>query len=203
MVFATVALVRSWRMRTWILAILFVALALCEPFLSLFVAGILVADVFRQDGSSRSRNIAGATLCAAGLPPDLAAGIMATFEICRRARLPCRGRRDVCAGEALIREPARQFSWLDFLSALSGAGRCHLFVLGPRSRSIGFIWLGGHAPKVDCRGSYLTGCDFFFAVLFCPINDFAVRLARRFGATLFGPPAPRPLGYLGAKSRPA
>src|SRR4029453_12196402 len=67
MVFATVALVRSWRMRTWILAILFVALALCEPFFSLFVAEILVADVFRQDGSSRSRNIAGATLCAAGL----------------------------------------------------------------------------------------------------------------------------------------
>jgi peptidoglycan/LPS O-acetylase OafA/YrhL len=43
----------------------------------------------------------------------------------------------------------------------------------------------------------------FFAVLFCPINDLAVRLARRFGVALFGPPAPRPLGYLGAKSRPA
>jgi len=32
MVFATVAIVRSWRLRTCILAILFVALALCEPF---------------------------------------------------------------------------------------------------------------------------------------------------------------------------
>jgi len=26
----------------------------------------------------------------------------------------------------------------------------------------------------------------FFAVLFCPINDFAVRLARRFGSAIFG-----------------
>ena len=64
MVFATIAMVRSWRLRTWILAIVFVALAVCEPFFSLFVAGILVADLFRQDETSRSRNMAGATLCA-------------------------------------------------------------------------------------------------------------------------------------------
>jgi hypothetical protein len=41
-----------------------------------------------------------------------------------------------------------------------------------------------------------------FAILFCPINDFAVTVSRRFGSALFGS-AGRPIRYLGPKSRPA
>src|SRR5262245_25877272 len=41
MVFATVAILRSWRVRTWIFGALFVALAIYQPFFSLFIAGIL------------------------------------------------------------------------------------------------------------------------------------------------------------------
>jgi hypothetical protein len=42
----------------------------------------------------------------------------------------------------------------------------------------------------------------FFAILFCPVNDFAVRVSRRFGSALFGH-AHQPGRYFGAKSRPA
>lgn len=42
----------------------------------------------------------------------------------------------------------------------------------------------------------------FFAVLFCPINDFAVKLSRRLGSALFGP-AHTAARYFGPKSRPA
>jgi len=40
-----------------------------------------------------------------------------------------------------------------------------------------------------------------FAVLFCPVNDFAVTLSRRFGSALFGGREARP--HTGPKSRPA
>jgi len=40
-----------------------------------------------------------------------------------------------------------------------------------------------------------------FAILFCPVNDFAVTLLRRFGVALFGGREARP--YTGLKSRPA
>lgn len=40
-----------------------------------------------------------------------------------------------------------------------------------------------------------------FAILFCPVNDFAVTLSRRFGSALFGGREARP--YTGPKSRPA
>jgi peptidoglycan/LPS O-acetylase OafA/YrhL len=40
------------------------------------------------------------------------------------------------------------------------------------------------------------------AILFCPVNDFAVTLSRRFGSALFG--RGREVGrYIGPKSRPA
>jgi len=40
-----------------------------------------------------------------------------------------------------------------------------------------------------------------FAILFCPVNDFAVTLSRRFGVALFGGREAR--CYTGPKSRPA
>ena len=67
MVFATVAILRSWRLRTWMLGALFVTLAVYEPFFSLFIAGILIADLFRQKETLKSSNLAGAILCAVGL----------------------------------------------------------------------------------------------------------------------------------------
>jgi peptidoglycan/LPS O-acetylase OafA/YrhL len=202
MVFATVAVVRSWRLRTWMLATLFVALALCEPFFSLFIAGILIADVFRQDETSRSRNIAGATLCAAGLLLTL---LPAPWLLLKYVAAP------VClvAGVAMFAPAKRLFEnrlgnflgWISFPLYLVQAAVIYSFSVRGLDllASFGFEatqqrWIVGLAtlPVV-----------IFFAVLFCPINDLAVRLARRFGVALFGPPAPRPLGYLGAKSRPA
>jgi peptidoglycan/LPS O-acetylase OafA/YrhL len=66
-VFAILAILRLWRQRTWILGVLFIVLAVYEPFFALFVAGILIADLYRQIESSKSRDLAGAILCTAGL----------------------------------------------------------------------------------------------------------------------------------------
>jgi peptidoglycan/LPS O-acetylase OafA/YrhL len=202
MVFATVAVVRSWRLRTWMLATLFVALALSEPFFSLFIAGILIADVFRQDETSRSRNIAGATLCAAGLLLTL---LPAPWVLFKYVAAP------VClvAGVAMFAPARRLFEnrlgnflgWISFPLYLVQAAVIYSFSVRGLDllASFGFEatqqrWIVGLAT---------LPVAIFFAVLFCPINDFAVRWARRFGVALFGPPARRPLGYLGAKSRPA
>jgi peptidoglycan/LPS O-acetylase OafA/YrhL len=198
----TFAVVRSWRLRTWMLATLFVALALSEPFFSLFIAGILIADVFRQDETSRSRNIAGATLCAAGLLLTL---LPAPWVLFKYVAAP------VClvAGVAMFAPARRLFEnrlgnflgWISFPLYLVQAAVIYSFSVRGLDllASFGFEatqqrWIVGLAT---------LPVAIFFAVLFCPINDFAVRWARRFGVALFGPPARRPLGYLGAKSRPA
>src|SRR5262245_40950693 len=202
MVFAIVAVVRSWRLRTWILAILFVALALCEPFFSLFAAGILVADVFRQDETSRSRHMAGAALCGAGLLLTL---LPAPWPLLKYVAAP------VClvAGVAMFAPARRLFEnrlsnflgWISFPLYLVQAAVIYSFSV----RGLDLLASFGleAAQQRWIVGAATLPVAIFFAVLFCPINDFAVRLARWFGAALFGPPASRPLGYLGAKSRPA
>jgi peptidoglycan/LPS O-acetylase OafA/YrhL len=191
MVFATLAVVRSWRLRTWILATLFVALALCEPFFSLFVAGILVADVFRQDGTSRSRNVAGATLCATGLLLTL---LPASWPLLKYVAAP------VClvAGVAMFAPARRVFEnrlgnflgWISFPLYLVQAAVIYSFSVRGLDLLASFGLEATHQRWIV--GAATLPVAIFFAVLFCPINDFAVRLARRFGATLFGPPAPRP-----------
>lgn len=63
MVFAILVILRASRPRTWILGVLFIVLTFYEPFLALFVAGILIADLYGQIESSQSRDLAGAILC--------------------------------------------------------------------------------------------------------------------------------------------
>jgi peptidoglycan/LPS O-acetylase OafA/YrhL len=67
MVFAIVAILRSWRLRTWILGALFIALAAYGPFFAVFVGGILIADLSGQIEEAKSRNLVGVLLCAVGL----------------------------------------------------------------------------------------------------------------------------------------
>ena len=201
MVFGTVAILRPWRLRTLILAALFVALAVYAPFFSLFIAGVLIADVFRQDGSSNSRNIAGGVLCAVGLMLTL---LPEPWSHLKYVAAP------VClvAGVALFAPARRLFEnrvgdflgWVSFpLYLVQAAVIYSVSVRGlDLLASFGFEasqqrWIVGVAT---------VPVAIFFALLFCPINDFAVRLARRFGAALFGRTS-QPVGYLGPKSRPA
>ena len=67
LVFAVVALLRRSQLRTLILGVLFAALAALQSFLALFVAGILIADLFLHGARPAAANRAGAALCVAGL----------------------------------------------------------------------------------------------------------------------------------------
>jgi peptidoglycan/LPS O-acetylase OafA/YrhL len=146
--------------------------------------------------------MAGATLCGAGLLLTL---LPAPWPLLKYVAAP------VClvAGVAMFAPARRLFEnrlgnflgWISFPLYLVQAAVIYSFSV----RGLD-LWL--HLAWRPCSKGGLSGLltlpvAIFFAVLFCPINDFAVRLARRFGAAVFGPPAPRPLGYLGAKSRPA
>ncbi len=125
MVFAVLAILRSWRLRTWFLGALFIVLAIYGPYFALFVAGILIADLFRQIDGWKSRDLAGAMLCVAGLALSVLSSPHAKYV----AAPAC-----LVAGVALCAPVRRLFEnrlgnflgWISF-AAIFGAGRCYLF----------------------------------------------------------------------------
>ena len=175
MVFATVAILRPLHLRTWLLGLLFAILAVYQSFFALFIAGILIADLFGRIENQKSRNTAGAILC-------VAIGPLLSF-------LPETGSR-------LVRKPYRRFSWLDILPAVSGAGSRHLFVFRPRvGRSCG-LWVRAIGATVadrccDCAGRdlfrhpVLSGQRFLRSTV-APLRIGAVR-AQPGGQPVYGP----------------
>src|SRR5262245_22865354 len=186
MVFATIAILRSWRLRTWILGVLFVVLAVYGPFFSLFIAGILIAGLFRQKKSLKSGNLTGAVLCVAGLLLTL---LPETWSDLKYVAAP------VClvAGIALFGPGRRLFEnrlgdflgWISFPLYLVQAAVIYSFSV----RGLGVLAsFGFEAPEQRwIVGVATVPVAILVAVLFCPINDFAVRLSRRFCSTLFRP----------------
>src|SRR5262245_57388497 len=98
MVFAIVAVLRSWRLRTWILGALFAVLALYGPFFSLFVAGILIADLFQKKEFEVRQTRRRRAVCRRPRS-DVVAGNLVGPEVCGRTSLPCRRCCAVCPGE--------------------------------------------------------------------------------------------------------
>jgi peptidoglycan/LPS O-acetylase OafA/YrhL len=200
MVFATIAILRSWRLRMWILGGLFVILGLYWPFFSLFIAGILIADLFQQKMSLRFGNLVGAALCAAGLILTL---LPETWSDLKYVAAP------VClvAGIALFAPGRRLFEnrlgdflgWISFPLYLVQAAVIYSFSV----RGLGVLAsFGFEAPEQRWIVGFATvPVAILVAVLFCPINDLAVWLSRRFGSTLFGP-AHHAAGYLQPGSGP-
>jgi len=199
MVFAVLAILRSWRLRTWFLGALFIVLAIYGPYFALFVAGILVADLFRQIESWKSRDLAGAMLCVAGLALSVLSSPHAKYV----AAPAC-----LVAGVALCGPVRRLFEnrlgnflgWISFPLYLVQAAVIYSFSI----RGLDVIASFGFEPSAQrwIIGAATVPVAILFAILFCPINDFAVTVSRRFGSALFGP-ANRPIRYFGPKSRPA
>ena len=72
MVFAILAVMRAGKLRTVVFGVLFLALALWQSFYALFVGGILLADIFRQDvfwqsQTTKRANLIGGALCCGGI----------------------------------------------------------------------------------------------------------------------------------------
>jgi len=183
MVFAFLAISRSWRLRTWILGVLFIALAITEPFFSLFVAGILIADFYLQIESSRSRDLAGAVLCTAGLALILLPENW--FYLMYVGAAVC-----LTAGVALFAPARRLFEnrlgiflgWISFPLYLVQAAVIYSFSV----RGLDVLASFGFEPPAQrwIVGIATIPVTILLATLFCPVNDSAVTLSRRVGSAL-------------------
>jgi peptidoglycan/LPS O-acetylase OafA/YrhL len=179
MVFSIVAVVRSWRLRSSSLAILFIVLVVCQTYFALFVAGILIADQFLKVDRLKSANLVGATLCAAGLVMPLllydpSYTFAATF---------------LTAGVAFFAPIRRLFEnrlggflgYISFPLYLVQAAVIYSFSL----HGLKVLATFGFEQTMQrwLVGSATIPVAILFAVAFCPINDIAVTVSRRLGST--------------------
>ena len=186
MVFSIVAITRSWRLRTWTIGTLFIALAACQTFFALFVAGILIADLYRQFGSSKFADLTGATLCVVGLLLLLLP--QAWFAFVYLAGATC-----LTAGVAFCTPVRRLFEnrlsdflgWISFAAYLTQAAVIYSVSL----RGLDVLATFGFEPPAQrwIVGAATVPVAIFFAIAFCPINDAAVALSRWFGLAFFTP----------------
>jgi len=180
--FAVIAVARPWSARIWVFGALFIALAGCQSYYALFVAGILLADLHRRLAGSRTGDIFGALLCAVGLAAvslphhaafDLAyvvgaTGLTAGVAFCAPLRVLFESRVSDLLGRLsfplyLSQAAVIYVFSVHALHALSGMG------LEPSAAR----WLINVATIPIALAA---------AVAFAPVNDFAVVASRRFGA---------------------
>jgi peptidoglycan/LPS O-acetylase OafA/YrhL len=182
MVFAVVASLRPSRLRTVMLAVLFAALAALQTYFALFVAGILIADLFPLIGPATA-NRAGAALCLAGL-------LLILLPNAWFGPVYVGGATCLTAG-AVFCAPVRRFfetrvssflGWISFPLYLVQAAV--IYALAPRGLDL--LASFGCAPQLQrwLLGIALLPIAIVCAIAFCPINDFAMTVSRRFGAAV-------------------
>jgi len=183
MVFALIAYLRPSRLRTLLLAVLFLLLTVLQTYFALFVAGILIADLFPRIGASTAANRAGALLCGAGIL--LIALPHAWFAAAYLGGGVC-----LTAG-AVFCAPVRRFfesrlssflGWVSFPLYLVQAAV--IYALAPRGLDL--LASYGFAPETQrwLLDFALIPIAFLWAIAFCPVNDFATAASRRFGASV-------------------
>ena len=183
MVFAVIAGLRPHRWRTLALGALFIVLAACQTFFALFFAGILIADLFRKEVPSPAANRTGAALCVAGL-------LLILLPTGWFGLVYVTGATSLTAG-AVFCAPVRRFfenrlsrflGWISFPLYLVQAAV--IYTLSVRGFDV--VAALGFDPAMQrwIVGAVTLPIAILIAVAFCPINDFAVTLSRRFGAGL-------------------
>ena len=181
MVLAIVAIMRSWRLPTWTLGALFVALAACQTFFALFIAGILIASLFRQFDGSKSADLAGASLGVAGLFLILLPH--AWFGLVYVVGVTC-----LTAGVTFCAPVRRLFEnrlsdflgWISFPLYLVQAAVIYSFSL----HGLDVLASFGFEPSAQrwIVGAATVPVAILSAIVFCPVNDMAVTLSRRIGS---------------------
>ncbi len=179
-VFALAAYLRPSGQRTLILSVLFVALTACQSFFALFVAGILIADLYRQRAQSVTLDRAGAALGVAGVLLVMLPN--AWFGCVYVAGATC------LTASAVFCTPVRLFfesrlssflGWISFPLYLVQAAVIYSFSI----HGLDVLASLGVGPVMQrwIIGAVTFPVAILFAVAFCPINDLAVTLSRRFG----------------------
>jgi peptidoglycan/LPS O-acetylase OafA/YrhL len=185
MVFALAACVRPAQLRTWLLAALFAALAVLQTFFALFVAGVLLADLFGLESRPAVANRIGAALCVAGL-------LLITLPNAWFGPVYIGGGACLTAG-GIFCAPVRRFfesrisgflGWISFPLYLVQAAV--IYALAPRGLAL--LASLGFAPETQrwITDAAILPVAILCAVAFTPVNDLAVAWARRFGTGLVG-----------------
>src|SRR5271155_1172499 len=181
MVFAVVAYLRPSRLRTVMLGVLFVVLTALQTYFALFVAGILIADLFPLVGPTTIANRVGAALCVAGLllillPNTWFGPVYVGGATCLTAgAIFCTPVRRLFESRL-----SRLLGWISFPLYLVQAAV--IYAVAPRG--LAFLASFDVAPELQrwIVGIAILPLAILCAVAFCPINDMAVTLSRRFGA---------------------
>jgi peptidoglycan/LPS O-acetylase OafA/YrhL len=182
MVFALIAGLRPSRLRGLLLVVLFVLLTAAQTYLALFVAGILIADLFALTRTSTAANRAGAMLCGTGV-------LLVMLPHTWFAAVYLGGASCLTAG-AVLCAPVRRFfetglsgflGWISFPLYLVQAAV--IYVLAPRGLDL--LASCGFAPETQrwLLDFALIPVALLCAVAFCPVNDLAVVTSRRLGAS--------------------
>jgi peptidoglycan/LPS O-acetylase OafA/YrhL len=183
MVFGLVLYLRPSRLRRLLLAILFLMLTALQSYFALFVAGVLIADLFPLIVASTAANRAGALLFGIGV-------LLVTLPQHWFAAAFIGGATCLTAG-AIVCAPVRHFfesrlsnflGWISFPLYLVQAAV--IYVLA--SRGLALLASYGFAPEAQrwLLDFALIPVILLCAILFCPVNDFAMAVSRRFGASV-------------------
>jgi len=182
-VFALLALVRTSTQRTVIFGALFLILMVAQSYYALFVGGVLIADLTGRLGHSPSANRAGLILGATGVTLSLfltpwfntvyiavAMLLVAAVATCAPLRRAFENR----LGDVL--------GWISYPLYLVQAPVIYAFSVG------GLHVLAAHGFD-DASARFIVGAAtvpvaVLCAIAFCPLNDLAVKLARRTGRAL-------------------
>lgn len=179
-VFAILALVRSWPPRTVVFVALFLPLMVGQSYYALFVGGILIADLVSRLHLWPGANRAGAALCAGGMALGLfltpwfdtvyiavAMLLVAGIALCA----PIRSLFENRFGDLL--------GWISYPLYLVQAPVVYAFSVGGLHYLSAFGF--DDATQRWIVGAATVPVAIVCAVAFCPINDLAVKLSRKTG----------------------
>jgi peptidoglycan/LPS O-acetylase OafA/YrhL len=201
MVFVILAAVRGWHARAIVFAGLFLALMVWQSYFALFVGGILMADLFAKLDAWPAANRYGAMLCVCGMILGVSLAPWFNAVYIAVAML-------LVAGVAFCGPIRRLFEnrlsdflgWMSYPLYLLQAPVVYAFSVNALHHLASF----GVAdePARWIVGAASIPVAVLCAIIFCPVNDLAVKLSRKFGAGfvgLFDRAGPRPA----QKARPA
>jgi peptidoglycan/LPS O-acetylase OafA/YrhL len=185
LVFIILAALRGWHGRTVVFAGLFLALTLWQSFFALFAGGILIADLFAKLGDAPSSKRYGAALCLCGMILGLSLVAWFNAVYIAVAMLLVAGVAFCGPIRALFENRLSDFlGWISYPLYLVQAPVVYAFSVNALHTLASY----GIAdePARWMVGAATVPVAILCAITFCPVNDLAVKLSRKFGAGFVG-----------------
>lgn len=185
MVFALLAAMRGWHARTIVFAGLFLALMVWQSYFALFVGGILIADIFAKLDAWPAVNRWGALLCLCGIALGLALSPWFNAVYIAVAMLLVAGVAFCGPIRTLFENRLGDFlGWMSYPFYLVQAPVIYAFSVNALHYLSSFGIAGEPARWIVGLATIPVAIS--SAIAFCPVNDLAVRLSRKFGAGFVG-----------------